>query len=91
MCHLPNSLFSVNMRQNVQTQAVELESNTEVQTLAQDSVATQEFPINSSAFDESNDVLTQQLGRVDGGRDAWQVLIAAFVFEALLWGKTSMS
>ena len=24
---------------------------------------------------------------VDRGRDAWQVLVAAFVFEALFWGK----
>lgn len=29
----------------------------------------------------------QELRPVDGGRDAWVVLIAGFVFEALFWGK----
>jgi hypothetical protein len=30
---------------------------------------------------------TQELGPVDGGRAAWTVLIAAFVFEAIFWGQ----
>lgn len=34
------------------------------------------------------DLVTQQLKPVDGGIDAWRVLIAAFVFEALLWGRS---
>lgn len=25
---------------------------------------------------------------VDGGRDAWTMLIAGFVFEALFWGRS---
>lgn len=35
---------------------------------------------------EGRDIVVQQLKPVDGGPDAWKVLIAAFVFEALLWG-----
>ncbi|KAH6664507.1 MFS transporter, MCP family, solute carrier family 16, member 10, variant [Halenospora varia] len=35
---------------------------------------------------EGDDVIIQQLGLVDGGLAAWKVLIAAFVFEAILWG-----
>jgi len=27
------------------------------------------------------------LDPVDGGRAAWKLLLAAFVFESLLWGK----
>ena len=30
--------------------------------------------------------LIQELQPVDRGRDAWTVLIAGFVFEALFWG-----
>lgn len=36
---------------------------------------------------EGRDIVIQQLKPVDGGPDAWRVLIAAFIFEALLWGK----
>ncbi|KAL2060392.1 hypothetical protein VTL71DRAFT_9787 [Oculimacula yallundae] len=35
---------------------------------------------------EEENVVIQQLLPVDGGAAAWKVLIAAFVFEALLWG-----
>lgn len=38
---------------------------------------------------EGRDIVVQQLKPVDGGPDAWRVLIAAFVFEALLWGIQS--
>lgn len=38
---------------------------------------------------EGRDIVIQQLKPVDGGPDAWKVLIAAFVFEALLWGISS--
>lgn len=31
-------------------------------------------------------VVIQQLSPADGGPAAWRLLIAAFVFEALLWG-----
>lgn len=33
------------------------------------------------------DVLIQELKPVDGGVAAWTVLITAFVFEAVLWGR----
>ncbi len=32
---------------------------------------------------------TQQLKPIDGGRDAWVVLIAAVIFEAFFWGTLS--
>lgn len=43
--------------------------------------------------DEDGDVsnagrVEQELAPVDGGSAAWRLLCAAFVFEALLWGKT---
>ena len=36
---------------------------------------------------EPDDTLIQQLEPADGGPAAWRLLVAAFVFEALLWGK----
>jgi hypothetical protein len=30
---------------------------------------------------------TQQLKPVDGGKDAWIVLIAGIIFEAFFWGR----
>jgi len=36
---------------------------------------------------EADDIVIQQLKPADGGLDAWRLLIAGFVFEALLWGK----
>ena len=41
--------------------------------------------INNS--NEPDDALVQQLEPADGGLAAWRLLVAAFVFEALLWGK----
>jgi MFS family permease len=38
---------------------------------------------------QSDDYIPQQLDAADGGFPAWRVLIAGFVFEALLWGKIS--
>jgi hypothetical protein len=32
-------------------------------------------------------IVAQQLELADGGSAAWKVLCAAFVFEALLWGR----
>lgn len=40
---------------------------------------------------EPEQVVYPVLKPTDGGRDAWQVLIAAFFFEALLWGEASFS
>lgn len=39
---------------------------------------------------EGRDVVIQQLLPADGGAAAWRLLIAAFVFEALLWGMWSI-
>lgn len=41
-----------------------------------------------SSDPEGRDVVIQQLLPVDGGPAAWKLLIAAFVFEALLWGMS---
>jgi hypothetical protein len=41
---------------------------------------------SDSIYDEPHGS-PQQLKSADGGRDAWQVLIAGFMFEALLWGE----
>lgn len=35
----------------------------------------------------SGEMVIQELAPADGGRAAWGMLAAAFVFEALLWGK----
>lgn len=32
----------------------------------------------------------EELRRVDGGRDAWVVLIAGFIIEALFWGTLAV-
>jgi hypothetical protein len=32
----------------------------------------------------------QSLERADGGLSAWKVLLGAFTFEAILWGKPSI-
>lgn len=34
--------------------------------------------------------LMQELGRVDGGRQAWTVLVAGVIFEAMFWGKCDL-
>jgi hypothetical protein len=39
-----------------------------------------------SSSNEPEDVVVQQLEPADGGTAAWRLLIAAFIFEALLWG-----
>lgn len=36
---------------------------------------------------QANEVPARQLSPVDGGWPAWTVLIAGFIFEALLWGQ----
>lgn len=38
---------------------------------------------------QTRERIVQQLAPVDGGSAAWGLLAAAFVFEALLWGKFS--
>jgi hypothetical protein len=39
--------------------------------------------------DSENDMTDQTLAPADGGPAAWRLLVAAFVFEALLWGIDS--
>jgi hypothetical protein len=38
--------------------------------------------------ENENDITGQALAPADGGLAAWRLLLAAFVFEALLWGKS---
>lgn len=45
--------------------------------------------INNDAEHEGSGVdIEQSLPPCDGGAAAWKLLMTAFVFEALLWGKT---
>lgn len=48
-----------------------------------DSSRTSEFELESSTGERS----LQELPPVDGGKDAWLFLAAAFVVEALVWGE----
>ncbi len=41
---------------------------------------------NNEAGDTESTSNAQSLPPADGGRAAWRLLLAAFVFEALLWG-----
>lgn len=53
-------------------------------------VAPHALPTSDPASDlnpEDPRGLDQQLEPADGGAPAWKVLFAAFMFEALLWGK----
>lgn len=47
--------------------------------------------IESNVSREEFDIVGQQLKPADGGLAAWRMLWAAFVFEALLWGKHELS
>lgn len=73
-------------------------SNTELLTFApaQPATTTQALESSERASSRLQDVerelthtrpVEQQLAPVDGGFAAWRLLCAAFVFEALLWGK----
>jgi hypothetical protein len=50
-----------------------------------------EFSSRQQGHNEENidleEVSPQELKPVDGGRDAWTVLIAGFIFEAIFWGN----
>lgn len=55
----------------------------ELQSL--DNAATRDH-VRHSQDDEAVHATDQQLEPVDGGLAAWRVLLAAFMFEAILWG-----
>lgn len=38
-------------------------------------------------FEERQETAGQDLIPVDKGRAAWRILLSAFIFESLLWGK----
>jgi len=61
--------------------AVELEVRGETPTLPPASLH------DNNPNVETNGVVVQQLKPADEGLAAWKMLIVAFVFEALLWGK----
>jgi len=61
--------------------AVELEVRSETLTLPPASLH------DNNPNVETNGVVVQQLKPADEGLAAWRMLIVAFVFEALLWGK----
>lgn len=45
-------------------------------------------PYNEGIEGTERNAVVQQLKPADGGLEAWKVLTAAFLFEALLWGKS---
>lgn len=55
----------------------------------------QDLPLEGNALGETSnehdiqDQATLSLPAHDGGRAAWTLLLAAFVFEALLWGPST--
>lgn len=49
-----------------------------------DNVSMEDFTRRNEA--EESHATEHQLKPVDGGLDAWRVLLAAFMFEAILWG-----
>jgi hypothetical protein len=68
------------------TASIELGNWNQNQPAVQATAAsTSSTTINSS--NEPYDALIQELEPADGGPAAWRLLVAAFVFEALLWGK----
>jgi len=46
----------------------------------------EEDPVNDNESREQ-DITDNRLKPVDGGLAAWRVLLAAFMFEAILWGN----
>lgn len=48
-----------------------------------------EIPPQTQHDHVAEDTALQGLKPVDGGRDAWTVLIAGFIFEALFWGTSA--
>lgn len=73
-------------------------SNTELAPITVSQSASLSVPVDDPARmhqptqDEEGDPsnggrVEQELAPVDGGPAAWKLLCAAFVFEALLWGK----
>ncbi|KAF7562857.1 hypothetical protein G7046_g1294 [Stylonectria norvegica] len=62
-----------------------MSSNVELEPQA---TRTQQAQESQDSSEEAG-INSQQLKPVDGGRDAWTVLIAGFVFESIFWGFPS--
>lgn len=54
-----------------------------------DALTASQRPVTGDTTSEEYDGIVHQLQPADGGWAAWRMLISAFVFEALLWGKSS--
>lgn len=59
--------------------------NVELEDIAQQEVPDQIMATATTA-NGTNEIVGHSLPPVDGGKAAWRLLCAAFVFEALLWG-----
>jgi hypothetical protein len=44
-------------------------------------------PLDANASSERGEINGQALEPADGGPSAWKILVSAFAFEAVLWGK----
>lgn len=71
-----------------QTESIELSTRNQISSVIVQSDNTLSNQLEGNGIvDEDQGVVIQQLLPADGGVAAWRLLIAAFVFEALLWGK----
>ena len=59
----------------------------ELQAIPVANVVSQEVSDAAMNAEEPPDTASQSLPPIDGGKAAWSLLLAAFVFEALLWGS----
>jgi hypothetical protein len=65
--------------------SIELQ-NYHVTAISEEGMPKSLFAQGRNTLDIERAIVVQQLKPADGGPAAWKLLIAAFVFEALLWG-----
>lgn len=72
--------------------SIQLNAWPEVASRSRGQVAQPELQPSTTIADDENAIGIdyQQLHPVDGGIAAWRLLCTAFVFEALLWGISSL-
>ena len=67
--------------------SVELSSITATRPPLQHRETTQSLAEDGNRNHDEEPTTAQDLQPADGGREAWKLLAAAFVFEALMWGE----
>jgi hypothetical protein len=73
------------------TENIELTTTVIIPPPVEATIPNDDRPPSSRPWDtgSENDITGQALAPADGGSAAWRLLLAAFVFEALLWGNDS--